>query len=221
VNFPVQTVLRDSVVPGLLSLVSASLPAAAQCAITGTVALQQDRDAPVMIKRYDIVAKGGAVAPNPAVAVVYLEGKFPAPRKQPVAQLIQKDYRFVPALLPVQTGTKIEFPNHDDVYHNVFSYSKPKRFDLGRYRPEERPIPSQVFDKPGLVRLYCEIHEHMRGLILVLDTPHFVVTDHHGRFKLTDLPEGTYTLKAWHDSKKTLSRQVVLKRGPTQTVSFP
>src|SRR5439155_1298283 len=99
--------------------------------------------------------------------------------------------------LPVQVGTKIEFPNLDDTYHSIFSYSPAKRFDLGRYRPEERPIPSEIFDKPGLVTLRCDIHEHMRGLILVLNTPHFVVTDANGRFRLGGLPAGQYTLKAW------------------------
>ena len=67
-----------------------------------------------------------------------------------------------------------------------------KRFDLGRYRPDERPIPSQVFDRPGLVTLRCDIHEHMRALILVLDTPHFVVTGEDGRFRLADVPAGRY-----------------------------
>src|SRR5436309_10057486 len=79
-------------------------------------------------------------------------------------QMNQKDFAFVPPLLPVQTGTAVEFPNLDDTYHNIFSYSPTKRFDLGRYRPEERPIPSVLFDVPGLVTLRCDIHEHMRGL---------------------------------------------------------
>jgi Carboxypeptidase regulatory-like domain len=123
--------------------------------------------------------------------------------------------------LPIRVGTTVEFPNLDDTYHNIFSYSPAKRFDLGRYRPEERPIPSVVFDKPGLVTLRCEIHEHMRGLILVLDTPYFILTDADGRFRLSGVPSGHYTLKAWIDSKTTRQQPVELKSGATAHVDFP
>ena len=85
--------------------------------------------------------------------------------------MLQKEMNFVPTLLPVQTGTTVEFPNVDDTYHNIFSFSPAKRFDLGRYRPDERPSRRLLFDEAGLVTLRCDIHEHMRGLILVLDTP--------------------------------------------------
>jgi hypothetical protein len=129
---------------------------------------------------------------------------------------------FIPALLPVRVGTKVEFPNHEqDTYHNIFSYSPAKRFDLGRYRPDERPIPSEIFDVAGLVTLRCDIHEHMRALILVLDTQHFVVTDNEGRYRLSGLPSGHYTLKAWIDSRTTRERPVDLKSGSTAHVDFP
>ena len=136
-------------------------------------------------------------------------------------QLVQKDMAFVPSLLPIQLGTRVEFPNHDVVYHNIFSFSPTKRFDLGRYRPEDLPIPSQVFDKPGLVTLRCEIHSHMRGLILVLNTPHFVVTDEEGRFRLTGLPAGHFTLKVWIDSATTRAQTVDLKSDANLRVDFP
>src|SRR5207253_10354226 len=101
----------------------------------------------------------------------------------PLRQILHQHLAFIPPLLPVQVGTTLEFPNLDDTYHSIFSYSPTKRFDLGRYQPEERPIPSVVFDKPGLVTLRCDIHEHMRGLILVLSTPYFVMTDTDGGFR--------------------------------------
>ncbi len=94
-------------------------------------------------------------------------------------------------------------------------------FPLGRYRPDERPIPVQVFDKPGLVTLRCDIHEHMRGLILVLNTPYFVMTDTDGHFRLSGLPAGHYTLKAWIDSRTTREKPVELKNGQTLHVDFP
>ena len=102
-----------------------------------------------------------------------------------------------------------------------FSFSPPKRFDLGRYRADERPIPSQVFDTPGLVTLRCDIHEHMRSVILVLDTPHFVVTQPDGRYRLEGLPAGSYTLKAWLDSRTTLEREVEIEEGQSLQVDLP
>jgi len=192
-----------------------------QAVIEGHVELPKTKSAPVMNKRYEIVTKGGVVSTNPPVAVVYLEGSFPDNGVRPVKQMNQKDYTFVPGLLAVQTGTKVEFTNQDDAYHNVFSFSPAKRFDLGRYRPDEKPVPSQVFDKPGMVTLRCDIHEHMRGLILVLDTPHFTTTGVDGTYKLTGLPAGHYKLKAWIDSRKTLEHEVDLKGGGTLHVNFP
>jgi plastocyanin len=175
----------------------------------------------VVNRRYEIVAKGGVLSTNPPLAVVYLEGAFPAPAAPAVTQMVQKDLAFEPTLLPVRAGTRVEFPNLDDTYHNIFSYSPAKRFDLGRYRSDERPIPSVVFDVPGLVTLHCDIHEHMRALILVLATPYYVVTDADGHYRLAALPAGRYVLKAWLDSNTTLARPVELKDGSTVHLDFP
>ena len=82
-------------------------------------------------------------------------------------------------------------------------------------------MPSEIFDTPGLVTLRCDIHEHMRGLILVLDTPFFVVTDEQGRFRLTKLPSGQHTLKAWIDSKNTREKPVEMKDGENLHIDFP
>lgn len=196
-------------------------PARADTVIEGRVALPTAITAPVLNQRYEIVSKAGVVATNPPLAVVFLAGNFPPAATPPVAQLVQKNLTFVPALLPIRTGTKVEFPNLDEQYHNIFSYSPAKRFDLGRYRPDEKPIPSQLFDQPGLVTLRCDIHEHMRGVILVLDTPHFTMTDATGAFRLTGLPAGRYTLKVWIDSKTTRERPVELADGATLRVDFP
>ena len=193
----------------------------AQASIEGRVELPKSHAPPVMAKRYEIVTHGGVLSTEPPLAVVYLEGSFAKPPSLPLKQIGQKNLAFVPSLLPVQVGTKIEFPNFDDTYHNIFSYSPAKRFDLGRYRPEERPIPSEIFDKAGLVTLRCDIHEHMRGLILVLDTPYFVVSDPDGRYRLRGLPSGHYVVKAWVDSKTTREQPVELRNGQTAHVDFP
>ena len=189
--------------------------------VEGQVELPKSHAAPVQAKRYEIVTKGGVLSTLPPLAVVYLEGAFPEPASQPTKEVAQKDLTFIPALLPIRVGTKVEFPNLDDTYHNIFSYSPAKRFDLGRYRPDERPVPAQVFDKPGMVTLRCDIHEHMRGLILVLSTPYFAMTDTDGHFRLSGLPAGHYTLKAWIDSKNTREKPVELKNGQTLRVDFP
>lgn len=203
------------------ALLAGAVLAPAQAVIEGRVELPKARSAPIVTKRYEIVTKGGVLSPSPPLAVVYLEGSFAKGGNLPTKQIIQKELTFIPALLPVQVGTKVEFPNLDDAYHNIFSYSPAKRFDVGRYRPDEKPVPSQVFDVPGLVTLRCDIHEHMRALVLVLATPHFVTTDEKGDYRLKGLPAGRYTLKAWVDSRVTHEKQVELKSGSTLRVDFP
>jgi plastocyanin len=201
-------------------LLLAPIPFMGGATVEGYVQLPESHSGPVIAKRYQIVTRGGVLSTEPPVAVIYLDGSFAKPISLPMKQVVQKNLTFVPSLLPVQVGTRVEFPSLDDTYHNIFSYSPAKRFDLGRYRPDERPIPSQVFDTPGLVTLRCDIHEHMRGLILVLDTPYFVMTETDGRFRLRGLPSGHYTLKAWINSRLTRERAVELKDGETLHVDF-
>ncbi len=193
----------------------------AQASIEGRVELPKTHSAPVMNKRYEVVTKNGVIATSPPLAVVYLEGSFPKRAPPTNKEMAQKDLTFIPLLLPVQAGTRVTFPNLDDTFHSIFSFSPAKRFDLGRYRADERPIPSEIFDTPGLVTVRCDIHEHMRGLILVLDTPYFVISNSDGRFRLTNLPSGRYTLKAWLSNKATLERSVDLKKDSTTQVDFP
>ena len=207
---------------GLLAVAAlAACVARAQASVEGSVRLPKPLHAPVMNKRYGIVAYGGVLTPFPPLAVVYLEGAFPPGGPPPTERIVQKDLSFVPTLLPVRAGTRVEFPNLDNTYHNIFSYSPAKRFDLGRYRSDERPIPSVVFDTAGLVTLRCDIHEHMRALVLVLDTPHFVLSDAQGHYHLGGLPAGAYVLKAWLDSRTTLARPVELAAGSALHVDFP
>jgi plastocyanin len=213
---------------GIRKLVTAVLLAAllipaawADSAVEGRVTLPKPDHAPVLNQRYSIVSHNGVLSPYPPLAVVYLEGAFARPAALPVAQMVQRDLNFFPAILPILVGTKVEFPNEDDTYHNVFSYSPAKRFDLGRYRSDEKPVPTEVFDVAGLVTLRCDIHEHMRAIILVLDTPHYVMSDPAGGYRLAGLPEGKYVLKVWLDSKTTLARPVELSPGATLHVDFP
>lgn len=194
----------------------------AAASIEGTVSLPAAKAsaAPASAGRYQIKASTAPAEAEPIQAVVYLDGDFKSqPSSDALVEMGQKKFQFQQPVLPVQVGTRVAFPNFDDDYHNVFSYSKPKRFDLGRYRKEEKP-PAQVFDKPGVVKLFCEIHEHMRATILVLETPHFTTTDRQGRFKLENLPAGKYTLKLWLDEKTVIEKAVELKDGQTLKVEF-
>jgi plastocyanin len=193
-----------------------------QAVIEGKVTLPRPEPMPANPPRY--AGQVGEVAPpDLPVAVVYLEGQFPRtslPPNRTTNIVLQSGMQFRPALLPVQVGSAVAFPNGDDFYHNVFSYSKTKRFDLGRYRKDDRP-PIQVFDKPGVVKLYCEIHQHMRGAILVLDTPYFIRTDTNGVYRLPNLPAGNYLLKAWVDERHNYEQTVTLESGRRLQVDFP
>ncbi len=191
-----------------------------QATIEGKVELPKALFTPVVSERYEIVSKAGVLATDPPRAVVYLEGSFPKTDLS-VKQVAQKNLAFVPPLLAIQVGTRVTFPNFDDTYHNIFSYSPAKRFDLGRYPPGENPPPFQIFDKPGLVTLRCDIHEHMRGLILVLETPHYAITDANGHYRLTNLPIGHFVVKAWINSKTTRELPIDLKSGAVLHVDLP
>ena len=121
--------------------------------------------------------------------------------------------------MAVQTGTPVSFPNKDPMYHSVFSYSAARKFDLGRYRAGEEPD-AVVFDKPGTVSLFCEIHEHMRAKIVVVDTPYFVLTDAKGNFTLPNLPSGSHAFHVWLGPKESFEMTVDLKEGVTAKVDW-
>ena len=142
-------------------------------------------------------------------AVVWLERVpasadtvFPGPRPK----LAQKDQCFQPRVLPVAAGTAVDFPNLDPIFHNVFSASPIKRFDLGKYpRGQSKRV---IFDKPGLVNVYCDIHSDMEAFVLVLTTHVFTQPDGNGAFALPPVPAGDYTLHVWHPDRPELKREV-------------
>ena len=122
---------------------------------------------------------------------MYLESAPQAAFETPTpgrARLDQKNETFVPYVLAVTVGSTVDFPNSDRIYHNVFSLSKPKRFDLGRYpRGQSRSV---RFDQPGVVRVFCEIHSHMSAFILVFAHRYFATTDAEGRYRIDGVPPG-------------------------------
>lgn len=151
----------------------------------------------------------GLGPPAPMVGVVYLtrEGLSAAEPPAEPAVMRQRGLQFFPSILPISVGSSVVFPNEDDTYHNVFSYSPEKRFDLGRYAKGEKP-PVVVFDQPGAVRVFCEVHEHMRAVVLVVDTPYFAATDVAGSFELVGVPAGDYTLHLWRLGHPELTREI-------------
>ena len=144
-------------------------------------------------------------------SVVYLDpAPQPAfgPRDERRARMDQRDESFVPHVLAIVAGTVVDFPNNDQTFHNVFSLSKEQPFDLGRYAAGRSK--SVRFDRPGIVRVFCDIHAHMSAFILVFAHRYFAVTDDNGRFRIDHVPPGSYNVVAWTDSAPEESRQVIV-----------
>jgi plastocyanin len=151
--------------------------------------------------------------------VVYIEHPAPVKPSQPIIKTIsQKGATFMPRVMPIVAGTTIEWPNQDDIYHNVFSISEAKPFDLDLYKsPEVKRVP---FDKPGRVDVFCSIHTTMSCVILVLENPWFAVSDSKGGYTITNVPPGNYTLKAWHERLPTATKQIVVPEHGDLKVDF-
>jgi plastocyanin len=156
-----------------------------------------------------------------SAAVLYLET---APRgafeqSEPGrARMDQRNETFVPHVLAITTGTVVDFPNSDLIYHNVFSLSKPARFDLGRYAAGRSK--AVRFDKPGIVRVFCDIHSHMNAFILVFSHPFFAVADDEGRYRIDGIPPGTYNVIAWSDRTALEAKAVTVAEGAIAQLDF-
>ncbi|NMG00816.1 methylamine utilization protein [Aromatoleum toluolicum] len=166
---------------GLLALLVLALPAAP--AVAGDIrATVRDRDGkPVADAVVVVVPSGGAAG----------AGTPPG-----VAEEDQRNKEFVPYVLPVQAGTRVLFPNNDNIRHHVYSFSPAKTFELPLY--SGTPTSPVLFDKPGVVILGCNIHDWMVGYIYVSESPHFAKTGADGKVTLGGLPGGDYTLRVWH-----------------------
>jgi plastocyanin len=153
-------------------------------------------------------------------AVVWLDPAKPAestPKPNPV--LHQRSLTFAPHVLAVRVGTTVDFPNEDRVFHNVFSFKDGKKFDLGLY-----PVGSLkrvVFSEPGVSRLFCNIHPHMAGYIVAVDTPYFSAVDASGAFNIAAVPPGTYTYHAWRPAGPVLTGSVIVAADSRLEVVWP
>jgi plastocyanin len=143
--------------------------------------------------------------------VVYIEGKFPdaKPPTEIKRVVTQKDATFRPHVLPVMAGTKVEWPNEDEIYHNVFSSSDSNPFDLGLYKKGQTPKP-WTFANPGKVDVFCSIHAKMYCIVLVLDNPYFASTDSTGQYKISNVPPGTYKITSWHERMPRTTEEITV-----------
>jgi plastocyanin len=150
--------------------------------------------------------------------VVYVEDA-PAAAAAPVTVAIrQRDENFVPRVVAVPVGSWVEFPNDDPIYHNVFSLSRARTFNLGRFpRGQSR---RERFDKSGIVKVFCEIHSHMTATVMVFNHPWFTVPDEGGRFELPAVPPGERRITAWHERLGGRTASVRLQPGGTATADF-
>jgi plastocyanin len=145
--------------------------------------------------------------------IVYIDGPAPFKPKAPLetAQVVtsrvqQKGAMFFPHVLPVMVGQTVEWPNNDDILHNVFSVSESNRFDLGLYKNPK--IERCTFENPGRVDVFCSIHTRMSCIVLVLENPYFASVSEKGCYSITNVPAGNYRLKAWHERMPSQVRQI-------------
>ncbi len=152
-----------------------------------------------------------------ADVVVSIEGLPPQKAKDEGAGLYykratmgQRDLKFSPHVLPILVGATVNFPNDDKVWHDVYSSSETRKFDLGLYAPgKSRSI---TFDKPGIVRVLCNVHPTMEAYIVVKEHPCFISADSQGNYRFSDVPLGTYRLSVWHPSLGTRAEPFTLDR---------
>lgn len=203
------------------ALLAPGLTAANTGQVQGTLALDPVRSIALPM-RYKSRTRTPILAPEPPRAIVYLEredGRYPNSHTPDLIEIRQEGYQFRPDIVAVRVGTKVAFPNRDDEFHSVFSYSPIKRFDLGRFRKDE-PSPLIAFDQPGLAKVYCEIHKHMRSFVLVLETPWFTATSNDGSFLLDNIPPGDYRIRALLPTEETREGRITVRAGQNTQATF-
>jgi plastocyanin len=178
----------------------------------------------VMLAAQACVAASVKGKVSPGKSVIYLESASGAvlAAADKKATMDQKGLLFQPHVLVVQTGTTVEFLNSDKVQHNVFwpsiSGDKKKGHNMGTWpQGEKRPF---KFTDPGVVSLLCNVHPEMAGYIIVSPTPYFAETGADGAYTLANVPDGDYTITAWHEGKKTQSKKITVKGDTTADIAL-
>lgn len=160
---------------------------------------------------------GGPTGPRAAIGFQPLDGSPVPPPSGPAPIMDQRGARFVPRIVPVQAGGRVEFLNSDPLFHNVFSLSPTRKFDLGRYpRGDSRFV---TFERPGVVQVFCDIHAEMHGFVVVFETPYYTAPERDGRFRMEGLPPGAYEVLGWMEGRnqfETLGRVQVPATGAVE-----
>lgn len=154
---------------------------------------------------------------DPGSFVISVED-IDAPPAQATAVMDQKNLQFVPHVLAIQRGTKVEFPNSDPLRHNVFSISPAKRFNLGMYSQGQSR--SLVFDQEGIVEVLCNVHLEMSAYIVVLRNPYFARSDAEGRYRIANVPAGHHRIRCWQESVPPMEREVDVPASGAIAVNF-
>jgi len=144
-------------------------------------------------------------------AVVFLETAPAAAleAREPVrARMDQRNETFLPHVLTIDAGTLVDFPNNDKTYHNVFSLSRTRKFDLGRYAAGKSK--SIRFERPGIARIFCDIHSHMSAFIMVFSHPYYSKAEADGRYRIDNIPPGTYTVAVWHEGETRETKTIAI-----------
>jgi plastocyanin len=209
--------LRRRVFVALLVSGAAQLAATPACGqqagtIEGTV-VAAEQPARRVLNRYAGSGNAAARVLQDVPRVAYLSGAPASGGGSASATIAQQDTAFAPALVIVPVGSAVAFPNRDAFFHNVFSFSPTKRFDLGRYRQGESK--TVVFDRPGVVRVYCEVHQFMRSAVLVVENSYHALVDADGRFTIRGIPPGRYRLVVWDVERGDRVQDVDVPAGGT------
>ncbi len=177
--------------------------------------------------RAEITSNGHALK-DASKAVVWLTPvgeTVETPKQDPehIPQLAQKDKSFHPSLVVIPVGGKVEFPNHDPFFHNVFSLFEGKRFDLGLY--ESGTTRFVQFDKPGISFIFCNIHAQMSAVVIALATPYYAISDSRGDLTIANVPPGRYELQVFHpsvapDALHALNREITVASGDSSLGTF-
>ena len=213
----------------LAVIVAVSLPpapaAAVQAGVTGAVTGIVHLTAPA--RRLNTTgaypSRRVALAPQRAASelenvVVFVRRSRPEPPAPTRMEIRQLDEEFVPHLVAVTTGSTVDFPNDDLVFHNVFSLSSAATFDLGRY-PQRRSR-SRTFPKPGIVKVFCHLHSHMSAIVRVFDHPYFARLGPDGQFKIDGLEPGRHEVVAWHERVGEAKASLVVAAGEVTEAAF-
>ncbi len=200
--------------------------------ITGTILIKKRLTRPSVTPAISVYQRGTMVQlgsdpdEDPLVlersrVVLYVDGPAAAPVSLAPSdsfQIKQMDRRFLPDLVVVPVGSTVSFPNMDPIFHNIFSLSRARSFDLGSYdRGETRLV---RFPKPGIVEVYCHLHPNMAATIVVTPNRWYAQPDRSGQYQITDLPPGEYTLVAWHKSAGFFRKKIVIQPGHDAVADF-